>query len=306
MHLTTDGLKKMAALSVAALKNEGTSLNDSITKIAMDNEMNSDQVKRMVETTNQLAYLSELDGQDDRTFEFNVANYDDILDGMIPDSGLNKAASATSTNPMDLVTSSFQPLEKVAQEKEATIEKWGRNDKIKALKKVASQQRNVLDELEAAEHDNLVKLAQHRAIVSRDPEALLKMAKFGNGAHMSQIVFGHEKVATDVRQLWSSDDMKHIQAFSDRLGMCKQAQEQKVALKTKVEEAEAFIKQAMVAAVANAAKSAFRGKAAAGGAAGPGMTKIKKAYGTFDAVDSTNEVRKGTKKNHDAWSSLRG
>lgn len=309
MYLTTDGLKKMAALSVAALKSEGTPLNDSITKAAMDNEMNSDQVKRMVETTNQLAYLSELDGQEDRTFEFDVANYDDILDGMVPGVGMDKAASVTTgMSPLELVSGSFTPqLEKVATEKEATIEKWGKNQKLQALKKVASQQRNVLEELEANEHDNLVKLAQHRAIVSRDPEALLKMAKFDNGSQMAKIVFGHEKVATDVHQLWTADDMKHVQAFSDRLAMCKQAQEQKEVLKPKVEEAEGILKEAFIAAAANAAKAAFRGKAGATAAKSTGgMAKMKKAYGAFDAIDSTNEVRKGTKKTHDAWSSLRG
>lgn len=308
MHLTTDGLKKMAALSVAALKNEGTTLNDSITKVAMDNEMNSDQVKRMVETTNQLAYLSELDGQDDRTFEFDVANYDDILDGMVPGVGMDKAASETTgMNPMELVSKGFNPqMEKAAAEKDATFEKWGKNQKLQALKKIASQQRNVLDELEASEHDNLVKLAQHRAIVSRDPEALTKMASFSNGAQMAKIVFGHEKVASNVHQLWSEKDLKDLHALSDRLDMCKQAQEQKQALKPRVEAAEGILKEAFVAAAINSARAVFGKGAVAKASASPTMGKLKKAYGAFEAVDSTNEVRKGTKKTHDAWSSLRG
>lgn len=304
--MTNDNLKGMAAQSVAHLKDSGTTLNDSITKVAMDNDLNSDQVKRMVETTNQLAYLSELDGQDDRTFEFDVANYDDILDGMLPTSGMDKAASAKVTsNPMDLVTGAFNPLEKVAQEKEATLEKLGRNDKLKALQKIASQERNRLDEMEAAEHDNLVKLAQHRAVVSRDPEALLKMAKFTNGRDMAKVVFGHEKIATEVRQIWANEDMLHITALSDRILMCKQAQEAKVSLKSKVEEAEELIKQAFVGAIANAAKSSMRGKVGSVTGSDP-ISKVKKAYGTFDTIDSTNEVRKGTNKKHDVWSSLRG
>lgn len=303
MYLTNDGLKKMAALSVAALHTDKVSLNDSITKIAMDSGMNSDQIKRMVETTNQLAYLSELEGKADRTFEFKVANYDDILDGMVP--GMDKAASAARINPMDLVTGSFQSLEKVAQEKEATIEKWGRNQKLQALKKVAAHERNRLDEMESAEHDNLVKFAQHRALVSRDPEALVKMAKFSNGKAMAKLVFGHEKIATEVRQVWADSDMEHIKALSDRIDMCKQAQLQKVALKSRVEEAEKLIKQAFVSAALNTAKAAFRGKVT-GAASSGAMGKVKKAYGTFDTIDSTNEVRKGTKKNHDVWSSLRG
>lgn len=308
MHLTADGLKKMAATNVAALKNNGVSLNDSITKVALDNELNSDQVKRMVETTNQMAYLSELEGSDDRTFEFDVANYDSILDGMMPSTGMDKAASHNpSASPMDLVTGCFEaPLEKAAAYKEATLEKLGKGDKLKALKKVASAERNRLDEMLSSEHDNLVKLAQHRAIVSRDPEALLKMAKFSNGTEMSRVVFGHEKVATEVRQLWSTADMQHVQALSDRLVMCKEAQEVTKTLKEKVEKAEGILKEAFVSAIANSVKGAFSSGAAPAAASGPVMTKMKKAYGAFDAVDSTNEVRKGTKRNHNVWSSLRG
>lgn len=306
MQLTTDGLKKMAAQSVASLRSEGTTLNESITKLAMDNSMNSDQVQRMVETTNQLAYLSELDGTNDRTFEFDVANYDDILDGMVSAPGMDKQASESEgMSPMDIINGIFSPIEKVAQEKEATFEKWGRNQKIQALKKMAGQERMALEELECAEHDNLVKLAQHRAIVSRDPEALLKMAKFENKLAMTKMVYGHEKVAQDVRQLWSTEDMQHVQALSDRLDMCKQAQQRKVVLADRVQRAEEFIKQAFVGAALNAGRAALS-KGSTAAAQSPKMAKAKKVFNTFDNVDSANEVRKGTKKNHDVWSSLRG
>lgn len=297
MHLTTESLKKMAALSVATLKSEGTSLNDSITKVAMDNEMNSDQVKRMVETTNQLAYLSELSDQDDRTFEFDVANYDNIMDGMVPGSDLCKEASAVRLSPLELV---LPKLEKTAAVKEATIEKWGKNQKLQALKKVASQQRNVLDEITDAEYGHMVKLAQHRAIVSRDPEALTKMAKFENGREMAKLVFGHDKVASEVRMVWGDDDMKHLQSLSDTLVMCKEAQEQKEILTEKVEKAEGILKEAFVGAAYNAVK----GKAV--NAYKATTSTAKKVYGVGEAGMSINETSNNTKRNHDAWSSLRG
>lgn len=314
MYLATEDLQRLAAASVAAMKTNGDSLNDSIRSIVLDNEMNSDQVKRIVETANQLAYISELDGNTDRTFEFDVANYDDIMDSIVPsavdDDSLCKAASdATLISPMDLISASFSPIEKVAQEKEATLEKLGRNEKLQALKKIASHEKNRLDELKSAEHDNLVKLAQHKAIVSRDPEALLKMAKFDNGKQMSKLVFGHDKVASEVHQLWHEDDMKHIQALSDRLSMCKQAKDTTSLLQTKVEKAEGILKQAFLAAAIGAAKGLFKSKASSIASAAKGSTKIKKAnkaYKAFELADSSNEVRKGTKKNHDAWSSLRG
>lgn len=312
MYITPESLKEMAAFNVAAYKNNGTSLNDSITKVAMDKELNSDQVKRLVETTNQMAYLSELDGQDDRTFEFDVANYNDIMDSIISDPTLEKTASAVVSNPMDLVTSSFYNMEKVATEKEATLEKWGKPQKIQALKKVASQQRNRLDELVNAEHDNLVKLAQHRAIVCRDPEALEKMAKFDNQLELTRMVYGHDKIATEIRRVWSPEELKDVKACSDRLELIKQAQVEISELKPKVEKAEGILKEAFVSAAINAVGRSGLGQTAKKLASkAPKMStntkqKAKKAYGAFDAVTSTREVSKGTNRNFDAWSSLRG
>lgn len=312
MHITPESLKEMAAANVAAYKSSDTPLNDSITKVAMDNEMNSDQVKRLVETTNQMAYLSELDGQDDRTFEFNVANYDDIMDSIISDPSLEKSASKTSTNPMDLVTSSFSSMEKVATEKEATLEKWGKPQKLQALKKVASQQRNRLDELRSAEHGNLVKLAQHRAVLCRDPEVLEKMAKFDNQLEMTRLVFGHDKVATEVRSVWAPSELEQVKSCSEQLHLMKQAQEEISELSPKVEAAEGILKEAFVAAAINAAARSGAGQAVKKLATkAPKISsgikqKAKKAYGAFDAVTSTHEVSKGTKRNFDAWSSLRG
>lgn len=315
MNITPESLKEMAAHNVAAYKANGTSLNDSITKVAMDNELNSDQVKRLVETTNQMAYLSELEGQDDRTFEFDVANYDDIMDGIISDPTLEKTASEYTGNPIDLVSAAFSnPMEKVATEKEATMEKWGKPDKLKALKKVASHERRRLDDLVNSEHDSLVKLAQHRAIVCRDPEALEKMAQFDNQLEMTRLVFGHDKVATDVLRAWAPDQMTDIKALSDRLSMLKQASEEIAELKPKVEQAEGILKEAFVAAALNTVGRSAVGQAAKGMASKvpsmKGMNKlkkpIKKAYGAFEAATSAHEINKNTSRNFDAWSSLRG
>ena len=288
MYLTTDSLKRMAASCVAALKTENISLNDSITKTALEHEMSADQVKRMVETTNQLAYLSELSTSDDRTFEFDVARYEEIIAGIMPT--MNKEASAVSGNPLELVAQSFQtPLEKVASS--APLEYT-----IKDLQKVAGQQRIILNELKDAEYGNLMKIAQYREEILRDPEALLKMAHFYDGDYLSQIVFGHNKVASEVRQEWSDDEMNVLQALSETIEMCKEAQEKKRELTDKVENAEGIIKEAFLSAAANAAKS--MGSSI--------VSKGKKAMSIGEAALSTHEVSTGTKRTHNAWSALRG
>ena len=308
MDITPDALKIMAAKNVASYKSMGTSLNDSISKSALEDGLNSDQVKRLVETTNQMAYLSELDGTEDRTFEFDVANYDDVMNSIISDPSLEKSAS-TKLSPMDLVTSPFAGMEKVAsEEKVATLEKWGRNDKLKALQKIASHNRRHLDELKSSEHDNLVKLAQHRAIICRDPEALQKMAKFDNQLEMTKLVFGHDKVASDVRTIWSPSDLSQVGALSEKLTMIKQASDEMAELEPKVLKAEGILKEAFLSPAIKAAKS-FMSRGAPGSLKSKGTSFSKKVATTGALVGTALDVdgvKNNTKTNYNAWSSLRG
>lgn len=314
MIITPDGLKKMAATNVAELKS-GTPLNQSITKMAMDNELNSDQVKRLVETTNQMAYLSELDGKDDRTFEFPVADYDEVMDGLVNADGIQKAASH-STNPLDVVSGVFQPIEKVAQEKEATLEKWGKGQKIQALKKVAAQERRRLDDLKEAEHDNLVKLAQHKEIVCRDPDVLEKAASFENGEEMVKLL-GLEKVAEDVRRIWRGNELDAMRKFSEDLTLIKQASEEMIAIEAKVEQAEGILKEAFLAGAAATAAKIKKGTQSVKGAvkkdyqgAERMAKKIPKLgnkamwagekYGAADMVNSSRN------REQNVWNRLRG
>ena len=302
-YITPGALNAMAAKAVAAYNLSGESLNEVISGMAISEKLNSDQVKRLVETTNQLAYLSKLDGNDDRTFEFTVANYNDIMNSMVTQPNLEKSASA-KVNPMDLVTSCFNSMEKVAsEEKVATLEKLGKSERLAALKKVASHQRIRVNELESAEHDTLVKLAQHRAVICRDPEALEKMAKFDNQYEMTKLVFGHNKIATDVHKSWSPKDLEHIKACSDRLNLIKQAQEELTELRPKVEAAEEMLKEAFVSSIANAAKSAFGTLKSVGGAL---KKDGKKAFAVADAGLGASEINSNSKRKYNVWSSLRG
>lgn len=316
-HIDADGYKRLAATSVAAF-NSGTPLNDSLTKIATDQELNSDQIQRLVETTNQMAYLTKLAGEDDRTFEFKVANYDDIMDNFLPteaDAGMNKEASA-SVNPMELVTGSFQSIEKVAQDKEASMEKLGKNDKLKALRKVASHERVRLENLKAREHDDLVKIAGYRETLLRDNDLEAKLNNFDNGADMSKIIFGHVKEASDSTPLrvFSPDELFHVGEFSRDLELIKQAHTEAKVLETQVEEAEGILKEAFLVGAAikvgKGVASAYKSPKNALVKAKQLGSKVKNAGGKAltvgETVMSTNEVGKNSKRNFDAWSSLRG
>ena len=67
-------LKNMAASAVSQFVAQGVPLNDSITKLAMENDLNPQQTLRLVELSNQVAYLKLQENASDRTFTFPLAD----------------------------------------------------------------------------------------------------------------------------------------------------------------------------------------------------------------------------------------
>lgn len=67
-------LKNMAASAVSSFVARGVPLNDSITKLAMENDLNPQQTLRLVELSNQVAYLKLQETASDRTFTFPLAD----------------------------------------------------------------------------------------------------------------------------------------------------------------------------------------------------------------------------------------
>jgi hypothetical protein len=90
-ELTSDRLQAIAVDCVTKFISKEASLSDAIAKEAQFLELNSEQTKRVIETTNTLAYLRQLEKSADRTFEFDVADYNKVMAAMcVPD--LEKSA----------------------------------------------------------------------------------------------------------------------------------------------------------------------------------------------------------------------
>jgi hypothetical protein len=78
-QISTHELQDIAVQSVTEFFNNSVSLNDSLCKQASDRGLNKDQLARAVEATNTLAYLRSIDVAKDRTSEFPLASYDEIV-----------------------------------------------------------------------------------------------------------------------------------------------------------------------------------------------------------------------------------
>lgn len=77
--ITVQDLQNIAVKCVGGFFNDNTPLSEGLAKEAEYRDLNSDQLKRAIEATNTLAYLKSVQVSPDRTGEFPLASYDDII-----------------------------------------------------------------------------------------------------------------------------------------------------------------------------------------------------------------------------------
>lgn len=85
---------------------EGTPLHVSIVKIAKDNQMNPEQIKRLVEASNTTTFLNEFKSKDgnQRMVEFDVANPDKVIQ-----EALSSEGRSSDKSPSISITISVDP-----------------------------------------------------------------------------------------------------------------------------------------------------------------------------------------------------
>lgn len=175
MEMTNDQLKEVSVKVVEGFLNDKVPLSDGIAKQASELELNSDQIKRVVEASNTIAYLKLQKEASDKTFEFPVANYEGVMQSMcIPESAteapvadaLDKQASLEEeheyTPDQNMVQSwllksaldNKSKLEKIAVDKEVLY-----YDMIDAARKLSKQQYALEKLAEVCEEDDFTKLA---------------------------------------------------------------------------------------------------------------------------------------------------
>lgn len=134
MQFDQDTIKDLAVYAVQQFVSNQVPLNESIAEKARGLQLNEDQVRRVVESTNVIAFLKLREGAEDKTFEFEVASFPGVMDCLMGHSTnrgyvdltpeepvLEKAAFDTSYEvPVD---QSHQTLFKAHQHVRAQLEK---------------------------------------------------------------------------------------------------------------------------------------------------------------------------------------
>lgn len=209
---------------------DGTSLSDGVAKVATRDSLNTEQISRVVEVVNQVAYLKFQQEASDKTFEFKVAEIPEVLTKMTtPSSHVDLTKSASTKSPLDLFCDGH---EKVAET--SLLDRMSDDERFSLIHKgyvVATAQ---MEKMAHQERELIEDLASHLALCRRDPEMLEKVAYLTDGdpdavTQTSKMLTGQVKIAA-CNQIFYSEDLNHARKL---IGLVKQAyefQEKKAAL----------------------------------------------------------------------------
>lgn len=131
-EMTPENLQRIAVGCVTEFLSKQASLSDSIAKQAQSLELNSEQTKRVIEASNTIAYLRQLEKAADRTFEFEVADYGKVMGKMAMPDSIDKTAGlsigeesvmSSIKKPAEDPSLSHTSSERQDQEKRAMLSK---------------------------------------------------------------------------------------------------------------------------------------------------------------------------------------
>ena len=175
-NISVQELQEIAIQCTSDFFNNDIPLNVGLAKQASLRDLNSDQLKRAVEATNTLTHLKGIEVSKDRTSEFPVAQYDEILKlACIPGADkteMSKAASATDSIEFTPIT--FDSLLKEAEEKleYSGLPEMSQDQKLAQLQKFAQVSKRALDDVQfelGSVTGELLKMAKQ---LRKDPQGV--------------------------------------------------------------------------------------------------------------------------------------
>lgn len=310
MNLTTETLKQLAATVVAGANAGVHTMSEGIAKVACDQDMNTEQVKRLVEAGNQIAYLSKMASANDRTFEFQTANYDDVISIITTAPGVEKQASAYKPSPMAIMLN--KPMEKKASAP-VTAEPSVK-EQITALHAECNKLVKQAQELRMNQDHQMVSIVSQAEQLRRDKDVLEKIAFVTDGdpnqyAELCHLVLGHVKAASRYRS-FPAGDVLNVKSLQESVSQSR-------ALVDKTKETEATIEKvaSVLSQHTGMTKEAFIGPALRAAGAlkkviTPGVSRTAKAVGGVGTLGMAGmevaQISQGSRPNNDVWKSLHG
>lgn len=305
-------IKAEAVKAVEAYINNEVPLTDSISMIAKERGLNPEQIKRLIEATNQICYLKLQTITADRTFEFPLADYKQVMSKVLElDSGMAKQASERHRDsPLGIMTRS-ESMTKEASAKELSnadlVKQASAQEKAILVYRTIQRECHRLEKM-ASDSDIMVEsLFKATNSAKQDEEFLDKLAHVADEQTFKALskFAGMENEVGSGEQIFRRNDLVEVESLC---GLYKEAQElvaAKSELYAKLEKAAEVLgntmeKQAVASlalkAIGRAASKATAAATKAGGKAG--FQTAKKVVsspvagaGAFGAIDYTTNPK---------------
>lgn len=244
--VSQDQIRDMAIKTVEGFLNGKIPLSEGLSKHASHHELNPEQIKRAVEATNSIAYLKVLSLSDDRTMEFPLCKYAEVMHHVtIPDTMMKQAMFLQPPCPGKTVSATkLDGMEKQASETSPVSSLSSAEQQVYFIKLAAENKRDLeaLKERSFLFGPELIKAAKD---LKTDPEGLEKLASVVTGEYftkVSKLVYGApqeysdtglfrtpdlEKAAALVEMVKTAEqlvaDIKHKQELHDKSELVKKA-----------------------------------------------------------------------------------
>lgn len=215
--VSQDQIRDMAIKTVEGFLNGKVPLSEGLSKYASENTLNPEQIKRAVEATNSIAYLKVLSMSDDRTMEFPLCKYAEVMQHVsVPDIMLKQATLLQPPSPGKTIA--YPAVEQLVKEAGAVAEKSPLSSLTDAetqvyFIKLAADNKRQLDALKERSllfGPELIKAAKD---LKNDPECLEKLATVAEGKEFSKVttlVFGSPQEYADTG-MFKTAELKEAQ-----------------------------------------------------------------------------------------------
>lgn len=243
--ISSDTIRDISVKSVEMFLNSKVPLSQGLAKQASEYQLNAEQIQRAVEATNSIAYLKVLELATDRTVEFPLCKYAEVMAGVaIPD--MSKQASVT-VHKTAAVGKSTEMMEKFATYTPPVYNEHEEQVHMVKLASIATRQLQQLTDRSVTIVPELEKAAD---TIKRDPRGLEKLATIATGKEfslLSALVYGSVQEHADTG-LFKSAELKDVEKISALYKEAKQVQSDINQCKATLDRTE-LVKEAMFGAI---------------------------------------------------------
>lgn len=215
-NITSEDIRDIAIKATEMFLNDKIPLSTGLSKLASFHELNSEQTKRAIEATNSICFLKAQEVTGDRTTEFPLAKYAEVMSGIV-DQSLTKAAESLSTQTSTIPeVKTDQPMVK-----EASFGGWISNlpesERVTFLVKMASENEMKLGQLKDREITIVPEITKLASVIKKDSQWLEKLAFVSEGCEfrtLSVLVSGDVSVHKNTG-IFKEADLKQVKQLKD-------------------------------------------------------------------------------------------